>query len=126
MATGATQAKPAMSGTHELGSITRDGTTVRLPYLTNREGYVQRIRIMNRGGPAAYTLSVADNAEGGVEDDTLATGRTTLMVSDLVTIDDGSTTSGTLIVESEKSNIDVATTLNTPGGSTDTVIYMKE
>ena len=119
------QANTPMSGTHELGTIVRDGTTVQLPYLTTREGYVQRIRIMNRGGPATYSLALADNAEGGVEEDTLAMGRTTLMVSDLVMIDEGNTTSGTLIIESEKSNIDVATTLNTPG-STDTVIYMKE
>jgi hypothetical protein len=119
-----TQARTPTGDTHDLGSITRDGTTVRFPYLTTREDYVQRIRIVSRAADGAtYTMTFADNAEAmALASDTLDKGRTTLMVSDLVTINDGTTTSGTLIIEAQRGMIDVATTLNTPG-STDTVLH---
>ena len=112
-------------GTYELGMIGRDGTTVQFPYLTTREGYVQRIRIVSRAADGAtYTMTFADNAEAmALASDTLDKGRTTLMVSDLVTINEGTTTSGTLIIEAQRGMIDIATTLNTPGGSTDTVLH---
>ena len=112
-------------GTHELGMIERDGTTVRFPYLTTREGYVQRIRIVSRAADGAtYTMTFADNAEAGpMASGTLDKGRTTLMVSDLVTINEGgTTTSGTLNIEAQRAMIDIATTLNAPG-STDTVLH---
>ena len=110
-----------------LGRIKRDGTTVRFPYLTTREGYVQRIRIVNRGGEAKYTLDYATNAEAveGTDEGVLEPGeRKVLVVSDVVEVTDGSTTTaGTLIVEAEPRTIDVATTVNTADGGIDTVVY---
>ena len=126
---GIDDAKHATAGMErELGYIDRDGTTVRFPYLTTRENYVQRIRIVNRGGSAKYTMDFADNATGMTDgDEKLETGRTTLKVSKLVKVDDGgTTTSGTLIIEAEPHMIDIATTLNNEDGSIDTVLYMEE
>ena len=120
-------AKPPMDAEYELGSIGRNGTTVRFPYLTTREGYVQRIRIVNRGGEAKYTLDYATNAEAveGEEKGVLESGeRKVLMVRDVVEITDGSTTTaGTLIVEAQPNQIDVATTVNTADGGIDTFVY---
>ena len=49
----------------ELGAIRRDGTTVRLPYLTQYPLYNQRIVVVNRGGAAAeYSFDFM--AEDGV------------------------------------------------------------
>ena len=109
-----------------LGAIARDGTTVRFPYLTTREGYVQRIRIVNRGGTAKYTLDYATNAEAvaGTDEGVLEPGeRKVLVVSDVVEITGSTTTAGTLIVEAEPRTIDVATTVNTADGGIDTVVY---
>ena len=110
-----------------LGKIGRNGTAVRFPYLTTREGYVQRIRIVNRGGVAEYTLDYATNAEAveGTDAGMLEPGeRKVLVVRDVVTITDGTTTTaGTLIVEAEPTQIDVATTVNTADGGIDTVVY---
>ena len=109
-----------------LGAIKRDGTTVRFPYLTTREGYVQRIRIVNRGGEAKYTLDYATNAEAveGTDEGVLEPGeRKVLLVRDVVEITGSTTTAGTLIVEAEETLIDVATTVNTADGGIDTVVY---
>jgi hypothetical protein len=120
---GAFDAAPMMQ---TLGAIKRDGTTVRFPYLTTREGYVQRIRIVNRGGEAKYTLDYATNAEAveGTDEGVLEPGeRKVLVVSDVVEITGSTTTAGTLIVEAESRTIDVATTVNTADGGIDTVVY---
>ena len=99
---------------------------MRFPYLTTREGYVQRIRIVNRGGAAKYTLDYATNAEAvaGTDEGVLEPGeRKVLVVSDVVEITGSTTTAGTLIVEAEPRTIDVATTVNTADGGIDTVVY---
>ena len=118
---------PPMPMMQTLGRIERDGTTVRFPYLTTREGYVQRIRIVNRGGEAKYTLDYASNAEAvaGTDEGVLEPDeRKVLVVRDVVKVTDGSTTTaGTLIVEAEPRTIDVATTVNTADGGIDTVVY---
>ena len=110
-----------------LGMIGRNGTTVRFPYLTTREGYVQRIRIRNRGGEAMYTLDYATNAEAveGEDEGVLEPNeRKVLVVRDVVKVTDGTTTTaGTLIVEAQSTQIDVATTVNTADGGIDTVVY---
>ena len=38
-----------------LGAIMRDGTTIRLPYLTTNAKFNQRLYIVNRGGAAMPT-----------------------------------------------------------------------
>ena len=44
---------PPNDGEHALGSITRDGTTVHIPYLTTWADYNQRIVVSNRGANEA-------------------------------------------------------------------------
>ena len=44
---------PPNAGEHALGSITRDGTTVHIPYLTTFADYNQRIVVSNRGANEA-------------------------------------------------------------------------
>ena len=52
---------------HELGYIKRDGTTIRLSYLTQFSAYNQRIVIVNRGRNAPYTFTFM------AEDDVMVT-----------------------------------------------------
>ena len=109
-----------------LGKINRDGTTVRLPYLTTHAKFNQRIFIVNRGSAASYEMDFqmgdtpGDNASG-----TLAAGRNVIHVDDdLVTIGEGGSTSGTIIIEAQPDTIDVATVqINRELGTTDTVVY---
>jgi hypothetical protein len=120
---------PAKGMQQELGYIKRDGTTVRLPYLTTNDKFNQRIYIVNRGGEAKYYLTFGADAEKGMmADGTLAAKATTVLslrTDDIVTIGGGrSSTSGTLIVEAQKKDIDVATTqISRELGTTDTVVY---
>jgi hypothetical protein len=113
-----------------LGKITRDGTTVRLPYLTTNDKFSQRLRIVNRGSAAAM-YEMQFHGDGDVDGD-MATGMlagnsvTILNLRDgmVVTPGNGSSTSGTLIIEAPTGNIDVATIqVNRELGTTDTVVY---
>ena len=118
--------------THNLGRIMRDGTTVRLPFLTTYSKYNQRLVIVNRGNAAMYTISFTPEegvmaVPGSDAGGTLAANSTTvinLADGNLVTLSGKTRTAGTLIVESEPTMIDVATTLvNIETGTTDTVVY---
>ena len=118
--------------THNLGRIMRDGTTVRLPFLTTYSAYNQRLVIVNRGNAAMYTISFTPEegvmaVPGSDAGGTLAANSTTvinLADGDLVTLSGKTRTAGTLIVEAEPTMIDVATTLvNIATGTTDTVVY---
>ena len=108
-----------------LGRIMRNGTTVRLPYLTTNAKFNQRLYIVNRGPATAYEMDfqMGDTA-GEMASGTLEAGRTVMSVSDLVTIGEGGSTSGSLIVEAQPTMIDVATVqVNRELGTTDTVVY---
>ena len=113
-----------------LGSITRNGTTVQIPYLTTFEDYNQRLVIVNRGATdAVYSISFT------TEDDTTATAGTaatgsvpagsvlSLKASDIVSLAGKTRTAATLLVVAPSANIDVATNqVNLSDGSTDTVV----
>lgn len=118
--------------THTLGRIMRDGTTVRLPFLTTYSKYNQRLVIVNRGNAALYAISFTPEegvtaVPGSDAGGTLAANSTKVInIADgnLVTISGKTRTAGTLIVEAESTMIDVATTLvNIETGTTDTVVY---
>ena len=129
------------------GSIKRDGTEVRIGYLTTAtnfgvdrtawegwEGgeYNQRLVITNHGSvPATYklgsfakergvTVEPTDMAEG-----TIAKESTVVMkVRDLITITGANRTSAVLTMAATESNVSVMTTTVTlPEGQTDTVLY---
>ena len=116
----------------KLGAIKRDGTTVRLPYLTTHEKFAQRLYIVNRGLETVYEMDFQEgDTPGAMASGTLkANSRTIIVVGGtasedaLVTIGEGGSTSGSLIIEAEPHLIDVATVqVSRADGSTDTVVY---
>ena len=109
-----------------LGMIIRDGTTIRLPYLTTHAKFTQRLYIVNRGAATVYEMDFQEGdtpgemASGMLE----ANSRTTLLVRDLVTVGEGGSTSGSLIIEAQPNMIDAATVqVSRDLGTTDTVVY---
>jgi hypothetical protein len=122
---------PPSGGTFALGNIARNGTTVRIAYLTTNDRYHQRIVILNRGGDAKYAMSfmVEDGktATAGIDaKGMLAAGKTTVLSlrdDDIVSITGGTRTSGTLVIEAEQHNISVSSvTHRIDTGNTDTVV----
>ena len=117
-----------------MGRITRDGTTVHIPYLTTWEDYNQRIVVSNRGtNPAPYWITFrpedgVTSTEGMYATGTLDGGSTiVLKATDVVTLEGGTRTAATFVAESPSSQIDVATIMvNLMNGSTDTVNYDPE
>ena len=122
---------PPARGTHELGYIMRDGTTVQIPYLTTYPPYNQRIVIRNRSGvAAAYQLAFK------AEDDAMATPGAdaegmlpansviylSMMNNDVVTLTDTFRVAATLTVVSEPRHIDVIVSQTNEGGSTDSMV----
>ena len=110
----------------ELGEINRDGTTVHLPYLTTNNKFSQRLRIVNRSSAdAKYEMEFhgADDEAGSMATGMLDGDSITVMnLRDgmVVTPGNGNSTSGTLIVEADSGDIDVATIqVNRELGTTD-------
>ncbi len=116
-----------------IGQIRRNGTTVKLGYLTGSEKYNQRLVILNDGATdAKYDLgsfvTEADTrampkaaASGTVP----AGGQVVLRVADLVQFTGSRTRTGaTLSIDADVDDIQVLTTqVNMLDGSTDTVVY---
>ena len=125
---------PPNAGDHALGSITRDGTTVHIPYLTTFGDYNQRIVVSNRGAnPAPYWITFRP------EDGTTATpgmyamgtleanSTMVLRAEHVVTLVGRSRTAATFVAEAKATQIDVATVIvNMMTGGTDTVNYEPE
>ena len=102
---------PAPGMTRELGYIDRDGTTVRLPYLTTNMRFNQRIYIVNRGSEAKYVMTFHGEGDmaGMDAEGLLMGGGATKILSigddDVVTIGPGRTsTSGTIVIEAQPKN----------------------
>ena len=112
-----------------LGEIDRDGTTIRMPYLSTNDKFNQRIRIVNRGHDARYEMEFhgTDDEPGMDASGTLDANSITVLslrTDDVVTPGNGNNTSGTIIVEAQPGMIDVATVqVNRETGNTDTVVY---
>ena len=115
-----------------LGMIGRNGTTVRLPYLTTNAKFNQRLYIVNRGSAANYEMDFQEgDTAGALASGTLeADSRTIISVGGtstedpLVTIGEGGSTSGSLIIEAQPGMIDVASVqVSRELGTTDTVVY---
>ena len=125
---------PPNAGEHALGRITRDGTTVHIPYLTTWADYNQRIVVSNRSANEAdYWITFRP------EDGVMATpgmyamgtldGNSTkvLRAMDVVTLEGRTRTAATFVAEAQSTQIDVATVIvNMMTGSTDTVNYDPE
>jgi len=112
------------------GSVSHDGTTVQLPYLTTFADYNQRLVLVNRGtGAATYSISSFQTEAGTTAvAGTKATGTipagssVVAKVTDIVTLTGGTRAAATLSVVAPSSNVSVATTqVNKSSGATDTV-----
>ena len=122
---------PAGVDAMTIGSIERNGTTVRLPFLTTFENYNNRIVIVNRGNvPADYELMFTTEdavtaTPGHMAEGTVPANATMVIkVADAVTLEGGTRTSATLAVVAPETLVDVATTIvNKMDQSTDTVTY---
>ena len=122
---------PASVAAMTIGSIERNGTTVRLPFLTTFENYNNRIVIVNRGNvPADYELMFTTEdavtaTPGHMAEGTVPANATMVIkVADAVTLEGGTRTAATLAVVAPETLVDVATTIvNKMDQSTDTVTY---
>ena len=126
---------PPNAGEYSLGRITRDGTTVHIPYLTTWADYNQRIVVSNRGANSApywITFRPEEGVTATPNDmyamGTLDGGSTiVLRVMDVVTLEGRTRTAATFVAEAPATQIDVATVIvNMMTGSTDTVNYEPE
>ena len=112
-----------------LGEINRDGTTIRIPFVTTSEGYNQRIVLVNRGPETRYEINFTPEDGTMVDPEMmegmLPKGTTMMRAQDVVTITGATArTAATIIVEALPSMIDAATvTINKGDGSSDTVVY---
>ena len=133
------EAVEAASGT--IGTITRDGASVEIPYLTTSEKHNQRIIIVNRGSSPVPITSIDFTAEGGTEVELMDTVQAAIDAGQLsvpageswvarmdetVSITgDSRRTAATINFFGVSGNLSVATTqVNLEDGSTDTVVYM--
>lgn len=114
-----------------LGAIGRDGTSVRIPFLSTFTGYNHRLILTNEGATEA-TYRVTFSTEGDATATALAraTGTVaanstiTIPVGQLVRIEGGARTAATVMAEGQ---LGVATVLiNQADGSSDTVVYQEE
>ena len=136
-------AAPRMVGEGTVGSITRDGATVQIAYLTTSAKHNQRLIIVNRGKAPISITDIVFQTEDGTEvelsalalaaagtDAALIAGETTRVISiggDLGMLSitgDSRRTAATLSFNGIASNISVATTqVNLSDSSTDTVMW---
>jgi hypothetical protein len=122
----------APGSTHPLGTISHDGTTVHIPFLTTYEGYNQRLVLRNRANrEITYTVTFKPEADVVVTPDTYsgtmdANTVTMTRVQDIVEIVGASSrTTATLISNAAKGTLGVATTLvNMEDRSTDTETHL--
>ena len=122
---------PPNAGEHSLGRITRDGTTVHIPFLTTWADYNQRIVVSNRGANEAdywITFRPEDGvtATPGMYAMGTLDGNSTIMLRamDVVTLEGRTRTAATFVAEAKSTQIDVATVIvNMMTGGTDTVNY---
>ncbi len=115
--------------TASLGTISRSGTTVQVPYVTTFGDYNQRLVLVNRSNldapyaitftPEAGVTATAKAAATG----TLAKGKTLILkATDVVEITGSTRTAATIVVTAPNTTIDAATTsVNLSDKSTDTV-----
>jgi hypothetical protein len=118
-------------GGGSLGSITRNGTTNQINYLTTFTGYNQKVILTNRGTIAGtYAFSLQTEADTTAVLGTAATGTlaansvTVIKVADIMTLTGKTRASATFTAVLAPANVGVATTqVNLSDGATDTVTY---
>ena len=138
---GAHESEAVEAASDMIGSITRDGASVDIPYLTTSEKHNQRIIIVNRGTAPVPITSIDFTTEDGTEAELLAPVQAALdaglvvvpgqssyvrRMDETVSITgDSRRTAATINFFGVRGNLSVATTqVNVSDGSTDTVVYM--
>ena len=121
---------PPTANMATLGSISRGGVSVQLPYLTINPRFKQRIRVANRGSfDATYSMEFHGDGDTAGADATgeFTAGMTTILqVPDVVTPGNGYNTAATLDIKAAGGTIDVVTVqTNLDLGTTDTVVLTK-
>lgn len=128
----------AATSNNAVGSITKNGTSVQVPYLTTYADYNQRLVLVNRGSLAApYTVTFRPESgktivAGSLATGTIPAGKTLILpVRQDATVTSGlinsltsdiTRTSATVTITAQSANIDAATTIvNVTDKSTDTV-----
>ena len=136
-------ADPQEAAAGTIGKIRRNGTAVKIAYLTVSDKYNQRLIISNRGAtPALFDLGGFTTEDGTMVELSEAAkaaraaglnmvpakGQMVLRVADLLEFTgDRARAAATLSVNARSYNIQVATTqVNLEDGSTDTVVYVSE
>ena len=128
---------PTSGNTSALGRIDRDGTTVRIGYLTTFPDYNQRIVIVNRGGEVPYSLWFRTEpgvtaTRGPAADGMLPAGAVTYLSlqypnpGNVVVLEGSYRVAATLLVTSDPRHIDVLVSQTNMNGGTDTVRYPTE
>ena len=113
------------------GSVSHNGSTSQVPYLTTFEDYNQRLVIVNRStADADYTITFTTETDTTATAGTAATGTVTaqsvlsIKASDIVTLTGKTRTAATVVIVGPPASIEVATNqVNLSDGSTDTVKY---
>ena len=122
-------AYPLSAVTGAIGTITRSGTTIQVPYVTTFADYNQRLVLVNRYSAAApYSITFTEEngvtaAAGAKATGTLAANETLILkATDIVTLTGSTRTAATVVVTAPAGTIDAATTsVNLSDKSTDTV-----
>ena len=137
---GPTATTARVVGEGELASITHNGASVQIPYLTTSEKHNQRLIVVNRGSRAAAITSIRFTTEDGTEVELMDSVKAAMDAGQLavpageswvarmdetISITGGSRrVAATLAFAATKTQISVATTqVNLEDGSTDTVVY---
>jgi uncharacterized protein YqjF (DUF2071 family) len=114
-----------------LGTVSRNGTTQQINYLTTFASYNQRVYITNRGSTDAtyaFTFQTEDGTTATAG--TAATGTSkaasvlALKAADIVTLAGKTRTAATLAIVGAPGNFGISTQqVNLSNGATDTVVY---
>lgn len=130
----------ATSASSNLGSITRDGTTVLVPFINVNPSFNQKIIIVNRSTAAAaltFTNPIGDDAATGFALTTAgsttmslpASKQTVLNSVDLLTVDTASTSKKgavTLNIAAPSSKVDVLFQTTNADGAQNTIILQND
>lgn len=121
------------SGTHPLGMIERNGTTIHIPFVTTHQQYHQRFMIVNNGPATTYEFTFmpeeGTTAEPGMMAmDELAAGETIVLdAMDVVMLTGKSRTAATVTISSSPGDIEMSTILRSKeGGAMEITVLQPE
>ena len=125
---------PPMAMTDELASITHDGTTVHIPFISLHEKFNQRLILRNRSSQdVTYSITFDPEMDTTATAGMMASGTVpagelmVILASDIVMLDGKSRTAATLTAPVAKGMLDVATSIvSRDTGSIDIETHMPQ